>query len=86
MSWEVTVIMPEEEGGLGNISATWTDPDTTLGVFSHSRRARVSLVAADAFIAEAIAARDSWQVSQAENIARSAWALGRLNTADPKVV
>jgi len=86
MSWEITVILPKEAGGLGNISATWTDSDTTLGVFSYSRRARVSVAAADAFIAEAIAERDAWQIYQANNNTKSAWALNRLNIADPKVV
>ena len=84
MSWEVNVTMPEQEGGIGSISAIWTDPDTTLGVFTYSRRARVSVAAADAFIAEAIAERDAWQIYQADNILKSAWALDRLNTADPK--
>ena len=86
MSWEVTVTMPKEEGQIGNISARWTDPDTTLGVFSYSRRARVSVAAADAFIAEVIAARDAWQIYKANNNTKSAWALDRLNMADPKVV
>ena len=86
MSWEVIVTMPEEEGGVGSISATWTDPDITLGVFSYSRRARVSVAAADRFIAEAIAERDAWQIYQADNNLKSAWALNRLNIADPKVV
>ena len=84
MSWEVTITLPEEEGDIGRIAATWTD--STLGVFSYSRRARVSVSAADAFIAEAIAARDAWQVSQANNNTKSAWALDRLNTADPRAV
>lgn len=86
MAWELTVILPEVEGGVGNITAKWTDPDPALGVFSHSRRTRVSIDAADAFIAEAIAARDAWQIVQADNDTKSAWALDRLNAADPKVV
>jgi hypothetical protein len=86
MSWEITIKMPEEEGGVGHITAEWTDPDTALGVFTHSRNARVSVAAADAFIAEAIALRDAWQVTQAAHNAKTEWALERLNTADPKVV
>ena len=86
MSWEINIVLPEEDGGIGSISATWTDPDTTLGVFTYSRNTRVSVAAADAFIAEVIAARDVWQVSQATSIAKAAWALDRLNTVDPKVV
>ena len=86
MSWEVIVIIPKKEKEVGNISATWTDPDTTLGIFSYSRRARVSVAAADAFIAEAIVERDAWQIYQADNNTKSAWALDRLNIADPKVV
>lgn len=85
MLWEITVVIEDGEQ-IGNISARWTDPDTSLGVFSYSRRSRVSVEAADAFIAETIAARDAWQISQANNNAKSAWALDRLNLADPKVV
>jgi hypothetical protein len=44
------------------------------------------VAAADAFIAEAIALRDAWQVTRAANNVKAAWALDRLNTADPKVV
>ena len=84
MSWALTVTM-RKTGDLANVSATWTDPDTDLGVFTYSRTSGVTVSLADAFIAEAIAARDVWQVYQATNNTNSAWTLGRLNTADPKV-
>ena len=86
MSWEITVIIDKDKVDVGNVSATWTDPDTALGVFSFSQRIQADVVGADAFIAEAIAARDIWQTWQAGNNTKSAWALGRLNTADPKAV
>ena len=85
MSWQITVTI-DKDSDLANISAVWTDPDTDLGVFSYSRRSRVSIAAADAFISEAIEKRDAWQVWQANNNTKSAWALSRLNIADPKVV
>lgn len=85
MSWELSVTI-DEDGDMANVSTVWTDPDTTLGVFSYSRRSRVNVSAADAFITEAIEKRDAWQVYQANNNTKSAWALDRLNIADPKVV
>ena len=82
MSWEMNVVI-DEEGDLASVSATWTDP--TLGVFTYSRRSRVSVESADAFIAEAIAKRGAWQIYQTENNTKSAWVLNRINTADPEV-
>jgi hypothetical protein len=84
MAWELTVRLPKKENEIGSVSATWTDP--TLGVFMYSRTSRVGVAQADAFIAEAIAARDAWQTYQMDNNTKSAWVLDRLNTADPKVV
>lgn len=81
--WEMNISV-DEDGDLASVSATWTDP--TLGVFSYSRRSRVSVTSADAFIAEAIAERDIWQVATQNDITKSAWASDRINTADPKVV
>ena len=86
MSWEIKVIIDKDKSEVGSVSATWTDPDTTLGVFSYSKRTQANVTGADAFITEAIAARDVWQVYQASNNTKSAWVLGRINTADPKVV
>ena len=83
MAWEINVVMDENQD-MANVSAIWTDP--VLGVFTYSRRSRVSVARADAFIAEAITARDAWQVYQENNNTKSAWALNRLNTADPKAV
>ena len=86
MSWEVTVKLSDESNSIGSVHAVWTDPDENLGVFSYGRTARATQVSADAFIAEVIIARDAWQVKQAENNVKSAWALNRLNTADPEVI
>ena len=84
MSWEVVVTLADENNTVGSVSATWTDE--TLGVFTYSRTARATQESADAFIARAIAKRDAWQTKQINNNIKSAWALDRLNTADPKVV
>jgi len=86
MSWEITVNIDRDKTDVGRVSATWTDPDTDLGVFSFSKRISISVADADIFIVEAIAARDAWQVWQTSNNTKAAWALNRLNTADPKVV
>ena len=86
MSWEITVTIDKDKSEVGSVSATWTDPDTTLGVFTHSKRTQANVAGADAFIAEAILARDAWQVYRASNNTKSTWVLGRINTADPKVV
>ena len=82
MSWEVTVI-EDKTSTLANVSATWTDLE--LGVFTYGRTSKVGPAQADAFIAEVILARDAWQAAQTENNTKSAWALARLNAADPKV-
>jgi hypothetical protein len=84
MSWEVKIVL-YKESTLARISGTWTDPIPELGVFTYSTNARVDVASADAFIVRAIARRDAWQIYQAENNTKSAWTLGRLNTADPKV-
>ena len=86
MSWQVTVKLPNDANTVGHVSAVWTDPDATLGVFSYSRTARATQKSANAFIVEAIAARDAWRVSQAANDVKSVWVLDRLNTADPEVI
>jgi hypothetical protein len=86
MSWQITATIDKDKTDVGNISAIWTDPNTDLGVFSFSQRIQADVDGADAFIAEAIVARDAWQVWQGNNNTKSTWALGRLNTADPKVV
>lgn len=83
MSWEIDVTLAKESNQVGAISATWTD--LSLGLFTYSRKCRATQLAADLFIAEAIAARDEWQIYQAGNTTKSAWVLGRLNTADPEV-
>ncbi|MCK5217868.1 MAG: hypothetical protein KAJ93_08765 [Methanosarcinales archaeon] len=86
MSWQITVTIDKDKVDVGNVSAIWTDPNTDLGVFSFSQRIQADVDGADAFIAEAIIARDAWQVWQGNNNTKSTWALGRLNMADPKVV
>jgi len=83
MAWEVKVVI-DKTGDLANVSATWTDE--TLGEFTYSRRSRVGVAQADVFFAEAVAARDAWQIYQENNNTKSAWATNRLNTNDPKVV
>jgi len=86
MAWEITVNIDKDKTDVGNVSATWTDPDIVLGVFSFSRRIKANVTGADVFITQVIAARDAWQIWQTENNIKAVWALGRLNTADPKVV
>ncbi len=84
MSWEINVTLAKEINQVGSILATWTDP--SLGVFPYSRNCRANLASADAFISEAIMARDAWQTYQAENNTKAVWVLDRLNTADPEVI
>lgn len=84
--WEIKVTIDKDKEDVGSVSATWTDPDTDLGVFSFSQRIKADVEGADAFIAELITARDAWQVWQASNNSKEVWALDRLNTADPKAV
>ena len=80
--WEMNIVMVEDSD-LANVYAKWTDP--TLGVFTYSRCSKVSVVAADYFISQAIALRDAWQITTENNITKTAWVLARINTADPKV-
>jgi len=83
MSWEITVQFDLDQEDVGSVAATWTDP--VLGVFTYSKRVKANAVGANAFIAEAIEARDIWQVKQQANITGATWVLNKINTVDPQV-
>ena len=84
MSWKITVQFDPNQNDVGSVSATWTDPNEALGVFSYSKRIKGTLAGVNAFVAEAVAARDIWQTKQQANIAGAAFVLNKINTADPK--
>ena len=86
MSWQITVILDLDQADVGTCSAVWTDPIVALGVFSYSVRVKANVASVDAFIAEAIARRNAWQLKQQDNINKAAYVLGKINAADPKAV
>jgi len=85
MTWEISLNLDLDQEDIGTVSATWTDSNIALGVFTYSKRLKVNTAGGNAFIAEAILARDAWQVKQQTNINGATWALNKINAADPKV-
>ncbi|MCK5611827.1 hypothetical protein KAR91_58700 [Candidatus Pacearchaeota archaeon] len=83
MTWEIQIRYDADQDDVGSISATWTDQE--YGDFTFSDRIKSNQTGANAFIAEAIAARDVWQVKQAASAVGVVWVLGQINTTDPKV-
>ena len=83
MTWEISLNLDLDQEDVGTINATWTD--LVFGVFTYSKRLKVNTAGGNAFIAEAILARDAWQVKQQTNINGATWALNKINAADPKV-
>jgi len=84
MTWQITIQYDTDQADVGTISGTWTDPNPTYGVFTHSKRIKANAAGANAFIAEAIAARNIWQIKQQANINGAAFVLNKINLADPK--
>ena len=85
MSWKITVQFDPDQNDVGSVSATWTDPNPALPAFTHSKRVKGTLAGVNAFVAEAVAARDAWQTKQQANITGAAFVLNKINAADPKV-
>lgn len=85
MSWDVTVSLDNDKANVGRATATWTDPNTDYGTFTHSARVEVSVAGRDAFIADAIAARDAWQTRRQDEIDKAQNVLTNINSTDPKV-
>jgi len=83
MTWGIIVNYDADQDNVGTINATWTD--LVFGVFTYSKRIKANVAGGNAFIAEAIFARDAWQVKQQANIAGAAWALNKINLTDPKM-
>jgi len=82
MIWEISVNYDADQADVGSVTGTWTDP--VYGIFTYSQRIKANLAGANAFIAAAILARNTWQVKQQANIAGAAFVLGKINTADPR--
>lgn len=81
--WEITVQYDADQDDVGSVNGTWTDP--ALGVFTFSNRVKATADGVNAFAADAIAARDVWQVKQAANISGAAFVLDKINIADPQI-
>ena len=86
MTWEMKVNYDLDQDDVGTINATWTDPNLDYGIFTYSKRIKANAAGGNIFIAEAIKARDTWQIKQQANIAGAAWALNKINLSDPKAV
>ena len=84
MTWQISVNLDADQDDVGTVSGAWTDPNPDLGIFTFSKRVKANAAGANAFIAEAIAARNAWQVKQQANITGAAWVLDKINAADQK--
>ena len=64
MAWVVSVIADREgaQTDRATFTAVFTDADST--VFSFSRTSLVTLAAANAFVTDAVAARNAWQAAK----------------------
>lgn len=62
MAWSTNIRLDEGKTDVGTASATWMDP--THGTFTHAERVALTAANRDAFIARAIAARDTWLTRQ----------------------
>ena len=82
MSWIITVNLDYDQEDVGTVTGTWTD--TALGAFTYSKRVKATNDGANAFVAEAIAARNIWQGKQQANINGTAVVLNKINAADPQ--
>ena len=82
MSWKITVNFDQDQEDVGTVLAEWVDP--SLGVFNYSKRVKATNDGANAFVAEAIAARNIWQGKQQANINGTAVVLNKINAADPQ--
>lgn len=82
MTWKISLNFDADQDDVGTIIGIWTDP--IFGTFTHSKRIKATAAGGNAFIAEAISARDAWQIKQQANITGAAWVLGKINVADSK--
>ena len=80
--WKITVNYDSKNSSSADVSAEWTDP--AFGIFTHSRRVEATVAGVNAFIAEAIVARNAWQVKRQRDIDGEALVLGKINAADPQ--
>ena len=83
MTWTIQIQYDADQDDVGSISATWPDP--MYGDFTFSQRIKSNQAGANAFIAEAIIARNAWQTKQAASVTGVTWVLGQINAADPQV-
>lgn len=64
MAWTSTVTLDKDKSDVASVSATFTDTD--LSTFTHSKRIKITAADRDAFIREAIALRDNWQLRKTD--------------------
>jgi hypothetical protein len=83
MSWQIQISFDPDKVDTGTIVGIWTDP--TYGTFSFSQRAIASVEGRNEFVAQAITARDAWQVLKANEAAKAANVLTAIIAADPQV-
>lgn len=83
MSWQVTIADDADTTGEKTATAIWTE----LGgkVFSYQVRGKATAGAVTAFVAAAIAARNTWQTKNMAIAAAEANVLTKINAADPQV-
>ena len=83
--WKISVQYDADQNDVGTVSGTWTDPNLDYGIFTFSKRIKATTAGVNSFVAEAIAARNVWQVKQEANVAGAIFVLNKINTTDPKV-
>jgi len=81
--WKITVRYDLDQANIGNATAVWTD--TTFGDFAYSKRIQATAEKVNVFVAEAIVARNAWQVREQANVAGEVIILNKINLADPQV-
>ena len=91
--WKIELV-PDEEGAGGSGTAYWWEESTTVGTQEHDFTYSCSglnreTADRNAFLSDAIVARDKWQLLQEKKVTALAlgvtWA-GILNGNDPKAV
>jgi len=76
MAWIAVVTLDQDQNDVGTASATWNAGE--VDEFTYSRRAKLTQAEANAFVAEAVAARDARAAKAAQETALTAILQGQF--------
>ena len=76
--WTIKVKYDADSNDVGTVTASWTEGEE---LFTYPARCKANV---DAFIANAITARNTWQTKEAANESGAAFVLNKINAADPQ--